>query len=114
MARLKKLPEESFKYLSRASGATLSLPPNSLGVMTRQPNENILIAELVAGNRQEFSLEYISLDRQGKEILKSDRFKKRENNYIEIPKGNNDHHHIETEEDMTDRFKSILSLQNEQ
>ena len=107
----KNLPQKAINLFSTlSSGATLSYPPGTLGVPLRSQPKNHPVAELVGGNRDEFSLDYIAPNAQGIDILKSDKAKLTSpTTYEEILKYQNPHHHISGDQAMDDRIKSIIN-----
>lgn len=112
----KQLSESAIAILSTpsTSGATISYPPGTMNITQRGDNPHTQpAAEIIAENRDEFSLEYIAPNKNGKDILKSDRFERTgQNTYREVEKKDNPHHHIEGDDEMNDRLDSIISIES--
>lgn len=117
MKRLKKFIKSTSIYLnSLSSGATISIlnPEGSIGFPRKQPNQQY-VGDIISGDRREFSKEYISPNKIGQEILKSDAFQRvGDDMYVEKAKNQYSHHHITDDEEINTRLESIKNIADEQ
>jgi len=116
MERPKRLAASSLAYLnSLSSGATISnLNPDKLGEFSRKQHDQQYVADIISGDRREFSKEYISPDKHGREILKSDAFQ-RVGDIMYLHKGKKyyAHHHITDSQEIDTRLESIIDMSEE-
>ncbi len=108
--KYKKLPSVIFSYLSdaRSANATQSLNPGQLGILGRKKPTGHAIADLISAKGDEFSREYISPDKTGKQILKSDKYLIKGSHYFEVEKKKYPHHHISSPDEQEKRLVSII------
>jgi hypothetical protein len=112
MSKVIKLPKKVNEYLSALkSGPTLSLIKFPLDIQNRPNNGPQWFANIIGGDRKEWTAEYFDKNKKGEDIIKSDLFERIGKDYYkQKSKRGYPHHHISKPKKMNDRLNSVLKI----